>query len=216
MVQPCADLEPGEFAAIAQRLRRRAQRDEGIDRAVVADRGLRRDVHMRDQLAVRADHDMGADDAVGTDRGALADHGAVLNPRGGIDHAHRMVRCPPVRLLADVFDFPVVSAAYRRCPVTYGYAVLRDFGGVGRGPARTSDALRLPRRMRRGRLVHREVARGINRSASRRHRPRRPSRRSPWRRRETTTWSCAGRSSACDIRWCRRASPVCETCTCRW
>ena len=39
-----ADLEPGQFAAIAQRLRRRAQRGEGIDRAAVADRGLRRDM----------------------------------------------------------------------------------------------------------------------------------------------------------------------------
>src|SRR3982074_3904099 len=80
-----ADLKPGEFAAIAQGLRRRAQRDEWIDRAAIADGGLRRDVHMRDQLAIRADHDMGPDDAVGTDRRALADHRAILHPRGRID-----------------------------------------------------------------------------------------------------------------------------------
>ncbi len=84
-----ADLEPGQLAAIAQRLRRRAQRNERIDRAAVADRGLRGDVHMRDQLAVRADHDVGTDDAVRTDRGALADHSAILNPRSGIDRRHQ-------------------------------------------------------------------------------------------------------------------------------
>src|SRR6267142_1849657 len=65
-----ADLQPGEFAAITQGLRRRAQRDKWIDRTAVADGGLRRDVHVRDQLAVRADHDMGPDDAVRTDRRA--------------------------------------------------------------------------------------------------------------------------------------------------
>ena len=54
-----ADLEPGQFAAIAQRLRRRAERDERIDRAAIADTGLRRDVDMGDQFAVRADHDVG-------------------------------------------------------------------------------------------------------------------------------------------------------------
>ena len=54
-----ADLEPGQLAAIAQRLRRRAERDEWVDRAAVADRGLRGDVDMADQLAVLADHDVG-------------------------------------------------------------------------------------------------------------------------------------------------------------
>ena len=41
-----ADLELCQFAAIAQRLRRGAERDERIDRAVVADRRLRGDVDM--------------------------------------------------------------------------------------------------------------------------------------------------------------------------
>src|SRR6267142_1833527 len=72
-----ADLEPGQFAAIAQALRRRAERDERIDDAAVADRGLRGDVHMRDQLAVGADNDVGPDDAIGADRGPLADHSAI-------------------------------------------------------------------------------------------------------------------------------------------
>src|SRR5207342_1185456 len=80
-----ADLEPGQFVLVAKRLRRCAERDEGIDDAAVADRGLRRDVHMRDQLAVRADDDVGSDDAVGTDRGPLADNSAIFNPRGWID-----------------------------------------------------------------------------------------------------------------------------------
>src|SRR6266702_3380479 len=62
-----ADLKLGEFAAIAQRLRRSAERNERIDRTAVADHGLRRDVNMRGQLAVRADDDVRADDAVGTD-----------------------------------------------------------------------------------------------------------------------------------------------------
>src|SRR5258708_15427204 len=62
------DLKPGEFAAITQRLRRRAERNEWIDRAAVADRGLRGDMHVSDQLAVRADNDVRACDAVGTDR----------------------------------------------------------------------------------------------------------------------------------------------------
>jgi hypothetical protein len=48
-------------------------------------------IHMRDQIAVSADDDVTADDAVGTDRRAFADHSAVLNSRGGIDRAHRMV-----------------------------------------------------------------------------------------------------------------------------
>src|SRR5882762_7584997 len=87
-----ADLKTGHLAAIAMGLRRRAQRNEWVDGAAVTDGGLRRDVHMRDQLAIRADHDMGPDDAVGTDRGALADHSAILDPRGGIDRTHRVVR----------------------------------------------------------------------------------------------------------------------------
>src|ERR1700704_1572610 len=83
-----ADLEPGQFAAIAQALRRGAERGERIDGAAVADHGLRGDMHMRDQPAVCADDDLGSDDAIGTDRGAIADRGAIFNPRGGIDHAH--------------------------------------------------------------------------------------------------------------------------------
>src|SRR4051794_30980126 len=78
-----ADLESGEFAAIAQRLRRGAERNERINRAAVADGGLRRDVDMPDQPAIGADHDVWPDDAVRTDRGALADHGAIFNPRDG-------------------------------------------------------------------------------------------------------------------------------------
>jgi hypothetical protein len=100
-----ADLKPGELAAIAQRLRRRAERNEWIDRAAIADHGLRRDMHMSDQLAVRADDGVGADDAVGTDRCALADHSAILNPRGGIDRAHRKARYQPMSLHVNLFDF---------------------------------------------------------------------------------------------------------------
>src|SRR5947209_5584015 len=55
------DLKLREFAAIAQRLRWRTQRHEGIDRAALADRGLRRDVDVTDELAVGADDDVAAD-----------------------------------------------------------------------------------------------------------------------------------------------------------
>src|SRR5438477_7230908 len=119
------DLKLREFAAIAQRLRWRTQRHEGIDRAALADRGLRRDVDVTDELAVGADDDVAANDTVWTDRGALADHSAVLNPRGGIDRAHRMVRYRFVRFEADVLDFAVVSAQFLHCPVTYGYGMFR-------------------------------------------------------------------------------------------
>ena len=83
------DLEPGQFALVAQRLRRRAERDERIDRAAGSDRGLRGDVNMRDQIAVGADNDVPADDAIGADCCPLADHSAILNPRGWIDRTHQ-------------------------------------------------------------------------------------------------------------------------------
>ena len=46
-------------------------------------------MNMRDQFAVLADNDVGPDDAIGTDRGPLADHSAILNPRGWIDRTHQ-------------------------------------------------------------------------------------------------------------------------------
>jgi hypothetical protein len=49
---------------------------------------------MTNQPAVFPDHDMGTDCAIGTNDRALANHGAVLNPRGGIDRAHQIVRQP--------------------------------------------------------------------------------------------------------------------------
>src|SRR6185369_4776214 len=60
------DLQPGQFALVAQRLRRGAERGERIDCASVPDRGLRSDVNMRDQIAVGADDDVPANDAIGT------------------------------------------------------------------------------------------------------------------------------------------------------
>src|ERR1700759_1220764 len=58
-----SDLKFGELAAIAQGLRRRAERNERIDRAVIADRGFGGDMDVPDQLAVLADHDMRTDQA---------------------------------------------------------------------------------------------------------------------------------------------------------
>src|ERR1700748_3938046 len=79
---------------------------------------------MRDQLAVRADNNVAADNTVGTDRRALADHSAIFNPRGGIDRAHRgsLIAC---RSGGHLFDFAVVSAGWRGCPVTSGYVLYR-------------------------------------------------------------------------------------------
>src|SRR4051812_33287917 len=47
-----ADLQLCQFAAKGERLWRGAQRDERVDRAIVANRGLRRDIDMREQLAI--------------------------------------------------------------------------------------------------------------------------------------------------------------------
>src|SRR3954463_16810740 len=85
------DLELRQFATIAERLRRRAERGEWIDGAIVTDRGLRGNMHMSDQLAVAADHDMRTDDAIGSDLGALADHSAVRDPCGGINLTHQAI-----------------------------------------------------------------------------------------------------------------------------
>ena len=62
------DREPRRPAAIFDRLRRRAERGEGIDHGARPDRGMPGDVNMGDEPAAFADHDIGADDAIGTDR----------------------------------------------------------------------------------------------------------------------------------------------------
>ena len=56
----------------------------------------------------------------------------------------------------------------------------------------------------------------ICRQSWRRLPPRQRCGRRLWQGRQTTTWTCAGRSCACGIRWCRRATPVCGTWPCRW
>jgi len=84
-----ADLQPGRFTAIAERLRRRTKRGERIDRAAGADAGVPHDMDMGDQLAVRADNDVAANHAEGADRRALADHSTVFNPCGWVDRSHR-------------------------------------------------------------------------------------------------------------------------------
>src|ERR1700761_7211022 len=118
------DLKPGQFAAIAQGLRRCAQGGEGINRGAVADSTLRSDVDMPDQLAVRADNDVASDDTIRPDRRALADYSAIFNPRSGVDRVHRgsLIAC---RSAGHLIDFAVVSAGYRGCPVTSDYVLCR-------------------------------------------------------------------------------------------
>src|SRR3954447_19081658 len=69
---------------------------------------------MADQLAIGADHGVRTDDAIGANGRPLADHSAVFNPRGGIDHGHQ--RRPDWRLSpGDIMSgFPVVTATARR------------------------------------------------------------------------------------------------------
>lgn len=93
-----ADSKLGELAAMAQGLRRRAQRNKRVDGAAGADGGLRADVDMPNNLAVRADDDAGADEAVWTDRRARADHSAILDSRGGI---YRHPNSPTVGIFPD-------------------------------------------------------------------------------------------------------------------
>src|SRR6202034_1823188 len=115
------DLQPGRLTAIAQILRRSAKRDKWMDDATGADCGVPGHAYMRHQLAVRADHDMRANDAIRTDRRARADHCAILDPRGGVDRAHRMIRYRPVSFGVNVSGFQLVSAAQQDCPVTSDY-----------------------------------------------------------------------------------------------
>src|SRR5947209_6729690 len=84
-----ADLEPRRLTAIAEILGRAAKHDKRRDHATLGDRGVAHNLHMRDQRTTGADHGVLTDGAVRTNGRALADHGAVLNPRGGIDPGHR-------------------------------------------------------------------------------------------------------------------------------
>src|SRR5580692_2520054 len=115
------DLQPGRLTAIAQILRRSAKRDKWMDDATGTDGRVPGHAYMRHQLAVRADHDMRANDAIRTDRRARADHCAILDPRGGVDRAHRMIRYRPVSFGVNVSGFQLVSAAQQDCPVTSDY-----------------------------------------------------------------------------------------------
>ncbi len=81
-----ADREPRRPAAIFDRLRRRAERGEGIDDGARADRGVAGNVDMADEPAAVADHGVVADDAIGPDRNVTSDHGAGRDPRRGIDY----------------------------------------------------------------------------------------------------------------------------------
>src|SRR6516165_1336675 len=121
-----ADLELCQLAPIAEGLRRRAQRRERIDRAAVADRGLRGDMDLRNQLAVVSDRDVGANNAIRPYHRVLADHGAILDARGGIDHAHQkgpLSACHAKWEYGRIFQ--VVSARERHCPVTCRYRLFQ-------------------------------------------------------------------------------------------
>src|SRR5262249_17005036 len=89
-----ADFKAGRLAPKAESLRRPPAAGKRRNHAIGADQGVSHHVDMGDQLAVFTDNDVRSDDAVRTDQRALTNYGAVLNPRGWIDHAHRMVRGP--------------------------------------------------------------------------------------------------------------------------
>src|ERR1700733_1202352 len=104
------DLQTGRLTAITQILRRSTERGKGIDDAPGTDCRVPGHAYMRHQFAVRADHDMWTNDAIGADRRARADHCAVLDPGGGVDRGHRMVRYQPVAIGVNVSGFQLVSA----------------------------------------------------------------------------------------------------------
>ena len=85
-----ADDKLGGLAAIMHRLRRRAERSEGIDDGALADRGGAGDVDMSDEAHAVFQLDIRADQTIGPDLDAVADTRAVGDARGRIDRRHLM------------------------------------------------------------------------------------------------------------------------------
>ena len=83
-----ADDELGGFAAIMHRLRRRAERGEGINDRALADGGGAGDVDMADEAHAIFQLDMRADQTIGPDLDAIADTRAVGHARARIDRRH--------------------------------------------------------------------------------------------------------------------------------
>ena len=152
-----ADHEPGQLALVAQRLRWGAERGERIDRAIRR-RCVVCAVTLTCAISLVRRRSRHAGRSCKRDRSRpLADHGAILDPRGRIDRTHQQ---PSPSIGRDIPRFQVVSATYQRCPVTYGYAVCRRVGAIWHG----DDGVRRARRS----------IDEFNPSASRRRRPPRP------------------------------------------
>ena len=81
--------EPRRPAAIFDRLRRRAERGEGIDDGARPDRRVAGDMDMGNEAAPLAHHDVRADDAVWTNRCSIADPRARRDACRRIDCVHR-------------------------------------------------------------------------------------------------------------------------------
>src|SRR6266851_3493008 len=102
-----ADDEPRRPAAVTDRLRRRAERGEGVDRRSSTQGGMAGDVDVRQQPASRSDRDVRADDAIGPDvdvfgdlRGAL-DASRWVNARQPAVTARRSSRRARLRTRSD-------------------------------------------------------------------------------------------------------------------
>src|SRR5262249_30242543 len=84
-----SDRKPGWLASILDRLRRRAERGEGIDDGARSDDGVAGDVDMGNEAAPLAHHHVLPDDAIWTNRCAIADPRARRDACGRIDRVHR-------------------------------------------------------------------------------------------------------------------------------
>ena len=111
-----ADHEPGRTAAIVHRLRRRAERGEGMDDGARADRGVAGEVDVRDAAGsrrrsstLRADHAIGADRNVACRSPPLASIRAV----GSImARAHASAIMAPTSASATIWPATLASPRY--------------------------------------------------------------------------------------------------------
>src|SRR3984957_8208720 len=119
-----ADDEAGRAAAIARRLRRRAERDERIDHGAGTDRRVAGEVHVGDQPAAVADDDMGPDHAIGADRDILADRRAGRDAGGCIDCGHAGASAVMAPTSASATSWPATLASPRNHHIMRRWLIL--------------------------------------------------------------------------------------------
>ncbi len=110
------DRKPGRSAPILDRLRRRAERGEGIDDGARPDGGVAGDVNVGNQPAPLAHHHVLPDDAVWTNRCTIADPSARRDACGRIDCAqslpHKLVMTAPTSASATIWPATLASPRY--------------------------------------------------------------------------------------------------------